>query len=99
MATLKKSGHRKVFGDAQNAALREALGELKNRKDLSQTALGKILGIKQQNVGRLLNSSTDGFSYATATSLVRALGYASPDTFFRAKGVATANEFPEARSA
>lgn len=100
MATLKTTGQtRRVFTDAQNAALREALKDMKARKGLSQAGIGVVLGIKQQNVGRVLNSTTDGFAWATATRLVRALGYASPETFFRAKGVALVEDEPTARSA
>lgn len=98
MATLKKGMSRRVFTDDQNAALRVALREMKEEKSLSQTQIGATLGIKQQNVGRVLNSDVDGFAWSTAVRLVRALGYASPETFFRAKGVALVDE-PEAKSA
>ncbi len=100
MATIRKGrGHPEVFTEQQNAELRGALAELKSKRNYSQTAVGEILGVGQQAAGRLLKSDAAGFSYATATRLVRFLGYAGVDTFFRAKGVALPSEPPQARSA
>lgn len=100
MASIRKGGHRKVFTDAQNSALREALVDLHKKRNLSQTALGAILGIKQQNAGRLLKEDDDnGFSYESGTRLVRYLGFAGVDTFFRSRGVSLPSEPPQARSA
>lgn len=95
MATVRRSrGFPKAFSDAQNQALRLGLRELRKKRDCSQVALGQTLGVVQQAIGRLLKSNEAGFSYETATRLVRALGYASVDTFFRAKNVATPSEAP-----
>lgn len=92
-----KTIDRKVFTDEQNAELRSALRDVKRRRHYSQQALGQLLGIEQQNVGRLLNSEAEGFSYKSATRLCRLAGYAGVDTFFRAKGVALAAE-PQAEA-
>ena len=100
MATVRRSrGFPRVFSEAQNRALHRALRDFRG-KGLSQKKLGDRLGgLTQQAVGRLLSSDETGFAYDTATRLVRALGYASVDTFFRAKGVASPSEPPQAKSA
>lgn len=100
MASIRKSrGQPRVFTDNQNAALHAGLRELQAKRKLSQAKLGELLGISQQTAGKLEKSDTAGFSNATAAYLVRALGYSSPETFFRAKGVGTPSELPEAKSA
>lgn len=81
-------GQPRHFTDEQNRVLREALILLRKKKSLSQSKLGEELGVGQQAAGRLERSSDAGFSSATASRLVKALGYASPESFFRAKGVA-----------
>lgn len=88
---------RKVFTDEQNDALRVALRDVRRRRHYSQQALGQLLGIEQQNVGRLLNSEAEGFSYKSATRLCRLTGFAGVDSFFKAKGVALAIE-PQAKA-
>lgn len=80
-----RRGQPSAFTAEQNEALRSELAEVHARKSLTQAKLGEILGVNQQNAGRLLRSA--GFSYVSATRLVRFLGYAGVDTFFRAKGV------------
>lgn len=77
-----------VFTPRQNRALRAALRTLRQQRDLSQMGLGRLLGIAQQNAGRLLTVDDAGFSYDTATRLVRELGFAGVDTFFASKGIA-----------
>jgi hypothetical protein len=83
----RKRGHPTIFSPQQNAALREALTVLRARYE-SQSALGEAIGIEQQNVGRLLNDPGAGFSYATATVVVRLSGFKGVDAFFLKKGVA-----------
>lgn len=61
---------------------------MKAKRGLSQAKLGELLGIGQQAAGRLERAPDAGFSSATAARLARALGYASAETFFRARGVA-----------
>lgn len=78
---------RTVFVSRQNRALRAALREVKRTRKLSQVALGDLLGTTQQNIGRLLTSTVAGFSYDSATRLVRALGYEGVDAFFQSKGI------------
>jgi transcriptional regulator with XRE-family HTH domain len=87
-------GKRSVFSSAQNEVLRAALLELKKRKGLSQTELGELLGVKQQNAGRLLREDATGFSYDSATRLVRKLGFSGVDSFFKAKKVALPSQPP-----
>lgn len=100
MASIRKSrGQPRAFTDRQNAALHAALAELQKKRALSQKALGTLLGIGQQSAGRLERSEAAGFSNGTAGALVRALGYASVETFFRARGVLTSSEPPQAKSA
>lgn len=88
--TKARRGQPASFTSAQNEALRAALAEVHGRKNISQAKLGEILGCNQQNAGRLLKSA--GFSYVSATRLVRFLGYAGVDTFFRAKNVLLPDE-------
>lgn len=90
-------GRSEDFTPRQNEALRDALRDLRDRQGHSQATLGKLLSIKQQSAGRLLAGS-GGFSYASATQLVRALGYAGVDSFFRARGVALAEPVTERRA-
>lgn len=78
----------KVFSEAQNAALRDALREIRGRRHYSQVALGNVLGIKQQNVSRLLVEDAAGFSYESALRLVRLMGFRSVETFFERRAVA-----------
>lgn len=78
---------RTVFGGPQNRALRVALRGVKRSRKLSQAALGELLGTTQQNIGRLLTSALGGFSYETATLLVRELGFDGVDAFFAEKRV------------
>lgn len=53
----------------------------------SHAAAGEALGILQQNVSRLLGDERAGFSYSTATRLVRLAGFDGVDAFFAEKGV------------
>lgn len=97
MATIRRTrGAPRAFSDAQNRALRAGLNELHENRGGSQKALGDEIGLTQQAIQRLLKSRDAGFSYETATRVVRALKFASVDTFFRAKGVATPSEPPVA---
>lgn len=79
-----------VFNDEQNRELRAALQQMKVKRHFSQVALGQILGIAQQNVGRLLDGDEGGFSYESATRLVRRIGFSGVDHFFARRGVALA---------
>lgn len=100
MASIRKTrGQPRAFTDPQNAALHEGLRELLRRKDLSQAALGELLGVSQQGARRLMKFEEAGFSHPTATTLVRILGFSSVDTFFRSRRVTTPSEPPHAKSA
>lgn len=87
MSPPRKKGHPDVFTAPQNRTLRAELRKLQARRHYSQTALANILGIAQQNAGRLLASEESGFSYQSATRLARALGYRGVDELFRDKRV------------
>lgn len=80
-----KRGKPDAFTAEQNDALRAALADLQERKSMTQAKLGGVLGVNQQNAGRLVRAG--GFSYASATRLVRFLGFAGVDTFFRSRDV------------
>lgn len=86
-----------VFTEAQNRELRAVLSKLAGSS--SQQAIAEQLGIKQQNVGRLLRSSEAGFSYQTALALVRLAGWAGLDAFFAAKRVASSTDRRSVRRA
>lgn len=92
----RKRGHPSVFTSSQNRALRAELKALREKYG-SQSALGDAIGIEQQNVGRLLGERDAGFSYATATAVVRLAGFGGVDAFFRSKGVALGGE-PQAKA-
>ncbi len=101
MGTSRKvaAGHRAtVFSTRQNRALRSALRALKNSRKLSQLSVGHLLGIAQQNAGRLLKSQGAGFSYDTATKLACELGFTGVDEFFRAKRLTAPSEVASART-
>lgn len=70
------------FSGEQNAALRAALVTLGG----TQAEIGQALGIAHQNVGRLQRDDRSGFSYRTASRLVRIIGFEGVDAFFAAKG-------------
>jgi hypothetical protein len=70
-----------VFSVDQNRLLRVAMAKLAETMP-SQKALGDALGLAQQNAGRLMRDRRAGFSYATATALVRLLGFGGVDEFF-----------------
>lgn len=89
-------GHPEAFTADQNAELRAALRELQRQHSYSQAALGAVLGVAQQTAGRLLRLDAAGFSYGSATRLVRACGFGGVDSFFRARGVALASSPPPA---
>jgi hypothetical protein len=82
---MKRMSKKTAFTPAQNAALRKELALL--NKTRSQVALGQELGIKQQNVGRLLNNKDAGFAYTTASRLVRMAGFVGVDAFFARMGL------------
>jgi transcriptional regulator with XRE-family HTH domain len=82
MAKRKPTGHPTSFSAEQNRLLRAALRDLKRERDLSQVAVGELLGISQQVAGKLLSPARGGLSYGTATKLARALGFEGVDDFF-----------------
>lgn len=84
----QRAARTSVFTVRQNRALRAALRTLRQQRELSQMGLGRLLGIAQQNAGRLLTVDDAGFSYDTATRLVRELGFDGVDAFFTKKGIA-----------
>lgn len=86
MPRSRKQGHPSVFTPAQNRALRESLRGLQSERNLSQTQIGEALGVAQQVAGRLLRRE-GGFSYQTASRLVRLLGFDGVDAFFVQRGV------------
>lgn len=81
-------GKPQVFSDAENKALRAMLRRLKAERELTQVEVGRLLGISQQNAGRLLGSSPHvGMSRPTANALARALGYRDNEALLLAAGV------------
>lgn len=82
MAKQKRKGHPTSFTAEQNKLLRASVCDLKKARDLSQVALGEMLGVSQQRAGEILSSPRAGFSYGSATKLVVALGFAGVDDFF-----------------
>lgn len=91
MAKRRDRGLR-VFTAKQNRALRSALLELKTSRKLSQMGLGRLLGIAQQNAGRLLRDRNAGFGFNTAARLARELGFGGVEAFFAAKGLASLSD-------
>lgn len=85
----QKKGHPKSFTTAQNRALREALASLLKSHG-SQPRLAAALGIKQQNVSRLLTDKRSGFSFSTASTVARLLGFSGVDAFFEVSGLTRA---------
>lgn len=74
------SGKKASFSPEENSALRAALRRLQKDRDLSQEELGKILGMTQQNAGRLITTQ-GGMGRGTANALARELGYRDADSF------------------
>lgn len=87
MSKRRKGGRPADFTPPQNRALRALLREMEQRYT-SQRELGELLGIKQQNVSRLLNDRDASLSYSTARGLVRLAGHMTVDAFFAARGLA-----------
>lgn len=77
----RMAGKQEAFSEAENRVLRAALRKLVQEHELSQAALGKILGIKQQNAGRLLGPGRVGMGRATANNLARHLKYRDAEHF------------------
>lgn len=73
-----------TFTPEENAELRKALAELRDRENWSQAKLGDALGIGQQGAGQLLRGG--GFGRLTANKLAAFFGYLSGDEFLRARG-------------
>lgn len=78
----KRQGHPTSFSAEQNRLLRAALRDLQRDRDLSQAAVGILIGVSQQTASKLLLSARAGMSYGTATALARVLGFAGVDDFF-----------------
>lgn len=73
-----------TFTPEENAELRNALKELKEREGWTQAELGDVLGIGQQGAGTLLRGG--GFGRFTANKLALRFGYLSGDELLRARG-------------
>lgn len=84
------AGQRPVFSDEENEALREACKGYRKKLDLSQTELGALIGIEQQNVGRFEKGPRAGLSRAAANKLARLLGYRDAEDFLLDRGVLAA---------
>lgn len=85
------SGKPEAFSADENRALRAALRRLQEKEALSQTAVGKVLGISQQNAGRLLGAEPGaGMSRTTANALARKLGFRDAEHFLLEAGVLAA---------
>lgn len=70
------AGKPEAFSDEENAVLRDAFRRLRKERELSQAEAGELVGIAQQNAGRLLSAtSRAGMSRTTANRLARALGF------------------------
>lgn len=70
------AGKHETYSEAENRILRAALRELRAKRKLSQEALGKLLGISQQNAGNLAGSVPSmGMGRPTANRLAVALGF------------------------
>lgn len=82
----RKIGHPSNFSVPQNRALRAALASLLGQYG-SQTGLAAALGIRQGNVSRLLIDKRSGFSYVTASTVARLMGFSGVDAFFASSGV------------
>lgn len=88
-------GKRQVFSDEENRVLREELRKYMADREaagnkISQTEMGQILGIEQQNVARLKNIETHertGFNRDTANRLAQHLGFNDAEHLLLERGV------------
>ncbi len=84
----------------ENRVLRAAVRKLKEDRDLNQAAVGRILGIKQQNAGRLLSALPHvGMGRATANNLARELGFRDAEDLLLQSGVVAALAEPQSNKA
>ena len=91
------SGKKGSFTEAENAVLREALRRYRAERELSQGAMGELLGIKQQNVARAERGG--GINRTTANALARLMGRRDAEELLLEHGVlAEMQPSPPARS-
>lgn len=82
------AGKQEAFSEDENRVLRTALRKLRADEGLSQAGVGRILGIKQQNAGRLLAAdSRVGMGRGTANNLARHLGFRDAEHFLLEHGL------------
>lgn len=82
------AGKPEAFSAEENKVLRGALRELREERQLTQAEVGRLLGIKQQNAGRLLGPSPHtGMGRQTANRLAEALGFRDAEEFLLERGV------------
>lgn len=91
-------GKRQVFSDRENEVLRAALRRLRDEKELTQKELGELLGMRQQNAGRLVGAAKTGMSRDAANRLARRLGYRDAEHYLLEVGVFSGLEQPPAGS-
>jgi hypothetical protein len=91
------AGKPEAFSEEENRVLRAALGRLQRDRGVTQRELGELLGIAQQNAGRLLSANgRGGMGRSTANHLARALGYRDAEHLLLEAGVLAAMKQPPA---
>lgn len=88
------TGKRQVFSDEENNVLRAALRKFRDTNDLTQKQIGELLGIEQQNAGRLLAKGRAGMSRDTANKFARTVGFRDAEHFLLENGVFAQLEEP-----
>lgn len=78
------------FSDEENQVLRDALRRLKDEHGLKQAAIGRRVGMTQQNVARLLSTGRGGMGRKTANRLARELGFHDVEALLLEAGVSQA---------
>lgn len=85
--TLRMAGKPEAFSAEENKVLRDTLRALRDEREMTQADVGRLLGIKQQNAGRLLGSSPHtGMGRQTANKLAEALGYRDAEQLLLERG-------------
>lgn len=81
------SGKKAAFTDAENEVLRGRLREYRQERGLTQREMGELLGIEQQNIGRLESKARTGLNRTTANALAHLLKYRDVEELLLAEGV------------
>lgn len=88
-------GKPEAYTPEENAVLRAALRRMRELEELTQAGVGAIIGVEQQNAGRLLAAGSKvGMGRATANRLARHIGFRDAEHLLLETGVLAEMQLP-----